>query len=407
MTHPLILLGDLAPVDLTVSPRLTVPAHWPDALIVANLETPLCPASLPAQPKAGPTIRGTPDFLRGFTDWRRLVLVHANNHAMDYGLRGLEATRTAAHAASIPLIGAGLNLTAASATHELVYDNLKVTVLSVSEPWFGLATATTAGVHAWEPGLYAQLGRLKAHTDRLIVSIHGGSEMSPWPSPRWQAVLRAMITAGADVVHAHHPHIPQGWERYAQGWIFYGLGNTLINPLHWPLEATRRSWSAQLDLADLTKPPQIHAWECTTVGDPDSDQLELRSTPTPDTNCFSAHNSPLGDHSLLTGLHQEYALHLWHTFYSRYVPLGDSFRSKLRLTARSLRDTALASVMPRRWQQRHRDRTLFYYHLFRAPGHADEIATALGLLGGETADYRNDTTKRMAQLWLPVEPLGR
>jgi Bacterial capsule synthesis protein PGA_cap len=212
-----------------------------------------------------------------------------------------------------------------------------------------------------------------------------------------------MISAGADVVHAHHPHIPQGWEHHAQGWIFYGLGNTLISPVHWAqAERTRRSWSAQINLANLSQAPQILAWECQPAR-PGYPQVQLEPISPPDRDCLSTHNAPLEDLALLTGLHQEYALHLWDTFYSRHVALGDSPQARTRLTARSLRDAALALFTPTGWQKRRRDRALLHYHFFKMPGHADEIATALGLLGGETPDYRNETTRRLAKEWLPSE----
>ena len=38
----------------------------------------------------------------------------------------------------------------------------------------------------------------------------------------------AVIDAGADIVHGHHSHIPQGYERYNGGFICYGLGNLLV-----------------------------------------------------------------------------------------------------------------------------------------------------------------------------------
>jgi poly-gamma-glutamate capsule biosynthesis protein CapA/YwtB (metallophosphatase superfamily) len=130
VTHPLILLGDLAPTDLASASLAATPDHWRDALVIANLETPLCASGLPACPKAGPTIRGTPSILQTFTAWRRLVLVHANNHAMDYGATGLRATQAATAAASIPLIGVGPNLAAAASAHLMTYHGLRITILS-------------------------------------------------------------------------------------------------------------------------------------------------------------------------------------------------------------------------------------------------------------------------------------
>ena len=403
MKHPLILLGDIAPVGLSAVSLSAFPDKWKDTLILANLETPLCAPHLPPRPKAGPTLRGTPESLRSLVSWHRLVLSHANNHAMDYGPAGLEQTQTAVQALGIPLIGAGVNLTAAADAHVFNYRGLRTTILSVTEPWFGIATPTQAGVHALEPRLTTHLRNLKPQTDRLIVSVHGGSEMSPWPSPRWQANLRSFIDAGADVVHAHHPHVLQGWEQWGRGWIFYGLGNTLINPASWSIHPrTRCSWSAQVDLSDLSRPPRIEAWTCIPETH-DTARIAMERIAPPEAAELAAHNTPLTDAGLLAGLHQEYSLHLWHTFYSDRLGLGKTLRQRGRLLLRSLFDSVLAVTAPKQWHEKKRQRALFHYHLFKMPGHADEISTALGLLGGELPDLRNETTHQLAQSWLPKD----
>jgi len=33
------------------------------------------------------------------------------------------------------------------------------------------------------------------------------------------------VDAGADIIIGHHPHVPQGWERYQGKDIYYSLGN--------------------------------------------------------------------------------------------------------------------------------------------------------------------------------------
>jgi poly-gamma-glutamate synthesis protein (capsule biosynthesis protein) len=37
------------------------------------------------------------------------------------------------------------------------------------------------------------------------------------------------VNHGADIVVGHHPHVPQGWEKYEGGYIFYSLGNFFLD----------------------------------------------------------------------------------------------------------------------------------------------------------------------------------
>jgi poly-gamma-glutamate synthesis protein (capsule biosynthesis protein) len=65
----------------------------------------------------------------------------------------------------------------------------------------------------------------KRKSDIVIVCAHGGNELMPLPSAQRRQQLQRLVDAGADLVIGHHPHVPQGWEQYANGYIFYSLGD--------------------------------------------------------------------------------------------------------------------------------------------------------------------------------------
>jgi poly-gamma-glutamate synthesis protein (capsule biosynthesis protein) len=407
---PLTLLGDLAPVGLSA---LDLAAAAPaGSLVLANLEIPFCAAALPPRPKAGPPLRGDPALLPALAAaWPGLVVSLANNHTMDFGVAGLAATLSSVRAAGLRPFGAGPTLADAAAPLIVDHAGLRLGLLAATDRWFGVADSAEPGVSPLDPSLVDRIRQLRATTDRVIVSVHGGGEMSPWPSPQCQQTLRAFIVAGADVVHAHHPHVPLGWERWHDGWIFYGLGNTLINPALWPQSSSaRRSWRVQLDLAHLAQAPQVSEWESVAAA---PSRLSASSASTPVTlRCtrptaalsdpdVTDRNAPLADPALLEGLHQEYAVRLWENFYADRLNPGDTTARRLRLTARTLRDTAFAVFNPARWRRQRRDRGLFHYHLFSAATHSGEIATALGLLHGELPDRRTPRTHALAAQWLP------
>ncbi|MEY4938629.1 MAG: hypothetical protein RIQ93_364 [Verrucomicrobiota bacterium] len=399
------LLGDLAPAGLR-GVAIDADSHpaAPPPLTLANLELPFCSAALAPATKAGPSLRCDPQLLPAFAAaWPGLVVTLANNHAMDFGAEGLTETLAAARATGLQPFGAGATLVDATAPLIVMRGGMRLGLLAATDRWFGVATSDSAGVCPLDPGIFARIRLLRESTDRVIVSVHGGGEMSPWPSPSWQQRLRSLVEAGADVVHGHHPHLPLGWERWQQGWIFYGLGNTLVNPARWATSpAALRSWRVQLDLADPVRPPRVAEWECRASAADTGGLRCVRSDISATDTTVAELNGPLTDPPLLEGLHQEYALRLWQNFYADRLNPGDTGTRRLRLAVRTVRDTALAAIRPARWARQRRDRGLFYYHLFSAATHAEEIATALGVLHGELPDRRNARTHALAASWLPA-----
>lgn len=396
---PLTLLGDLAPVDLSEFTLATDLQPVVPGLVLANLEIPFCGSGLPAMPKAGPHLRGNPAHLCILAAaFPSLVVSLANNHIMDFGPQGLKETIAGAHALKIKTVGAGLDRGAASAPLIMLLSGVRVGILAVTDRWFGLATNDRPGVCPLGFDLIGRVLHLRKKVDYLIVSVHGGSEVSPWPAPRWQQTLRALSDCGANLVHAHHPHVPLGYERGAGGWIFYGLGNTLVNPTRWVEPTwTRRSWRVELDLDNPAAAPRLSEWEVMKGGHLQCVERNVAM----DSPGMLDLNGPLSEPTLLEGLHQEYAVRIWESFYAQRLNLGDTTGRRLRCGARMLRDSFLALAQPDRWRRLRMDRGLFHHHLFSASTHADEIATALGVLHGEVADRRDRRSRVLAAHWLP------
>ncbi len=399
----LLLLGDLAPVALhTLEIATDAAAH--DALVLANLESPLCAASLPARPKAGPALRASPESLAPLAAaFPQLALNLANNHSFDFGAPGLDETLATCARHRVATFGAGENLTAATAPRHVTHAGLRLALLGACERQFGHAEPHRAGTAPFSAGLFARTAEARRDTDRVIVSVHGAAEMSPWPAPRWQEALRALVDAGADIVHGHHAHVSQGFERHGRGWIVYGAGNTLVNPAQWPeAGATLRSLRFAFELADLTRAPLVSEW---TVASPAPGSVALRRASLDEAR-LAACNIPLADPVLLAALWQETAAHLWDSFYGAALRPGVSTRERTALVARSLRDSALSVFTPAAWAGRADDRRRFLYHLFACEHHAEAISTALAVQTGEIPDRRSAESRRLAHAWLPGAAAG-
>jgi poly-gamma-glutamate capsule biosynthesis protein CapA/YwtB (metallophosphatase superfamily) len=220
----MILAGDYIPKQKAVRLDLL------PGTILANLEGPILGDHLPApSPKAGPNL-----YSRACeTDGRSFIFALANNHMMDYGVEGVESTKAVLTKAGIPFCGAGANLEDARQPLIVEEDGKKIGIISCCERQFGCAEADRPGVAEKGLWLFEAVRQLKPRTDFVIVSCHAAFEHAPFPSPRLREFYHLLIDAGADVIHGHHSHVPQGWESYHNGVIFYGMGNFVVDPAGW------------------------------------------------------------------------------------------------------------------------------------------------------------------------------
>lgn len=155
----------------------------------------------------------------------------ANNHVMDYGVNGLSATLFAFSA--VPVIGAGLRLPEAYRPYVTECNGVKLGFLAVSERQYGSLDGSIPSGTAWinAPQTLNNIRLLCAECAHVIVLAHAGLEDVGQPLPEWRALYKQCIDAGATAVVCHHPHVPQGWERYKNGVIFYSLGNCAWEPV--------------------------------------------------------------------------------------------------------------------------------------------------------------------------------
>ena len=75
-----------------------------------------------------------------------------------------------------------------------------------------------------EQGL-ADAKQLNKTSEHSIAIVHWGDEFFHYPKPEQVVFGRFLVDAGFRVVIGGHAHTVQGYERYKEGYIFYGLGN--------------------------------------------------------------------------------------------------------------------------------------------------------------------------------------
>jgi hypothetical protein len=160
----------------------------------------------------------------------------ANNHIMDYGVRGLDETLEELRRLGIRTFGAGT--LANNAGNPLILEETGVALLGYACPSTAAVLATPDRPGAAPLSLERIVRDIAdargAGARRVIVSLHWGEEQVFLPKPGDVVMGRRIIDAGADLVIGHHAHLAQPFERYREKFIFYGLGNCITPDLDEP-----------------------------------------------------------------------------------------------------------------------------------------------------------------------------
>ena len=370
-------------------------------IVLANLEGPICSPDIAKATQAGPHLRS--DRFEVRHNW---VFSLSNNHLMDYGEEGYRQTIDYLNGKSIPFVGAGANL--AEAMRPIVVDEngVRIAIFSCCETQFGIADETNCGTAPIGPWLFSAIQNVKAggKADYVIVSSHVASEFSPFISPRLQMFYRSLIDAGADIIHGHHSHVPQGYERYGRGFIFYGLGNYLVDAREW--KTLNETWSRVVRVA-FTKdgvrvsPPKVYF--CATSGNVARSFLGLGAPILPCENYCEIVDRQCADKRLTAALWQEASVLLYHRIYEQILraPSVENTPLSMRSVARKIYFMLMDMVKILFRREMPTRKSMFYArclgNLFRCESHADMIGTALGVLSGGVRDLRNSETSALAR----------
>ena len=373
-----------------------------DHVCLANLEGPILPSGhtcLPI-PKAGPALCSCE-----FPDCTRFVFALANNHLMDFGVRGLEETLKALNARGIQSCGAGKDIGEARQPIVVRDRGVDVGIISCCEAQFGVSRRDTAGVAEFGPWVYRVIRQLRTKVDTVIVSVHAAIEDSPWPSPYIRELYHSFIDAGATVVHGHHSHVPQGYETYDEGVIFYGMGNFAVDPDKWR-DAPNGLWSLGAEIDFAAKPLRWRPLTFVIRQRTDLDTVTIEeSTPEEHTTMvryLELCNRPFSNPDLLEALWQEVALRSYDHYGAAYMGFHVPFLMRLRacvrkylLTIKNMVSSGANPIDPVRSDY------LLWYHMVACESHRQMLATALGVLCGEIRDLRTDESCLLADEMLP------
>jgi poly-gamma-glutamate synthesis protein (capsule biosynthesis protein) len=203
-------------------------------IAICNMETPL---AVKGGPYADyPIFNTPPEILIGAAEAGYDACTHATNHSFDRGVEGIE--RTIAQLELLNLIHAGSYLSEADSEIPMTISTLAGTVAVIP------ATVSTNGQpldqtwrvdtiyehnqYDWDRFI-AKAERAKAEgADIIIAALHSIQEYIDY-ADSWQVETahRAIDSGLFDLVYFNGSHAVQPIEQYGDGWILYGLGNSV------------------------------------------------------------------------------------------------------------------------------------------------------------------------------------
>lgn len=385
----MILIGDY----VGFSSKVTLDPSLNGKLVLGNLEGPWCNTEGKPRPKkAGPRV-----WNNHLAEGPRWAFTLANNHMMDFGEEGLAETKSRLQARGIPFVGAG-ELTAAQKPMILEESGKKIGVIACAELQFGMAEEDCIGISPMGTWLFDAVRQLKREVDIVIVSCHIAVEMIPVPSPRLRAFYQALIDAGATIIHGHHAHVPQGWERYKDGYIFYGLGNFLVSPTAWA-GSRNTLWSLTAEIDFSGDKPQVTVTPARIVQEGDEARVLLDKDFAP--GYCKQLSGIFREEALFKGVWQELAVKTYHELYENnlgFYPI-DSTRLSLRNWVKRLYHAAktLLAFFLRKNSSVY---GLVQYNYLQCFSHHDCISEAMGVQLASRRDYRMQETKKIAEFLL-------
>lgn len=159
----------------------------------------------------------------------------ANNHALDYGADALEDTLALLDASGVAHAGAGEDLGAAASPAWIEAAGRRVALLAAADhPSDFAARAGHPGTRVIRPRIDHATGATllddvraarRAGADAIVASLHWGPNMNRFPLEGFPAFARALVDAGADLVHGHSAHVFQAIEMYDGRPILYDTGD--------------------------------------------------------------------------------------------------------------------------------------------------------------------------------------
>lgn len=191
---------------------------------LVNLEGVLA-KGLPPAFKTGPRLEQSLTVPQYVADIGFTGVTLANNHSMDFGGPGLEATVARVEAVGLKHVGS-LGPSGGHAVLLVEEGNFSVAILNVCEDEWARPKGGDSQLMVYDTVETGRRVRSLADAGHVVVLVvHGGNEYFALPNPTMRDKARFMVEMGAGAVVHHHAHVFSGYEYWEGAPIAYGLGN--------------------------------------------------------------------------------------------------------------------------------------------------------------------------------------
>jgi len=200
------------------------------SMVFANLECPVTDQNGETQsPKSNVIFCAPPDAGGTLRRAGITVVSTANNHAFDYGVKGLQETIEFLRRDTILFTGTVMQPGEEFTPVIIERYGMKFGFVAYTQTvnfrrrWQGLISNFDSA-RAWR-----EIHALKSRVDFVIASYHGGDEYKDIPGRSAEREMELLADFGSDIVLGHHPHVPNGIHNVRGCWIFHSLGNAVFN----------------------------------------------------------------------------------------------------------------------------------------------------------------------------------
>ena len=154
-----------------------------------------------------------------------------NNHIMDAKEEGILSTLENAASHNALTLGAGRN--EEEARKPIILNEAGgIGLIGVGyQRACRKAGIDTPGCYSWSDleAIEESIKEIKKTCRWCIIVAHAGEEFTALPSPYTRERYLEYLDMGADIIVAHHPHVPMNYELFPNKAIFYSLGNFIFD----------------------------------------------------------------------------------------------------------------------------------------------------------------------------------
>lgn len=190
------------------------------------------------EPSSYPTFNSPTELGDLMVDIGFDVINLANNHMLDKGEKGLRETLEFLNSKEdLVVVGAYLNEEEYLNIPTITHEDIVFSFIGATETLNGLTLPSSSDLYLGFvkseeqiEELVEQVKRAYLISDVVVVNIHWGTEYTHTPTDFQVQVAERLVTAGADVILGHHPHVIQPVEYLTKpngsnAVVCYSLGN--------------------------------------------------------------------------------------------------------------------------------------------------------------------------------------